>query len=51
MSLTVAIQMDPIDSIDISGDSTFVMALEAQGPGPYVISLLAPRSSTNQRVH
>jgi len=33
MSLTVAIQMDPIDSIDISGDSTFVMALEAQARG------------------
>jgi len=33
MSLTVAIQMDPIESIDISGDSTFVMALEAQARG------------------
>ena len=30
MSLSVAIQMDPIESIDISGDSTFVMGLEAQ---------------------
>jgi len=25
--LTVAIQMDPIDKIDIAGDSTFAMAL------------------------
>ena len=33
MSLTVAIQMDPIDAIDISADSTFVMALEAQDRG------------------
>ncbi len=33
MSHTVAIQMDPIDSIDISADSTFVMALEAQDRG------------------
>jgi len=33
MSLTVAIQMDPIDDIDISADSTFVMALEAQARG------------------
>ena len=33
MSLIVAIQMDPIDSIDISADSTFVMALEAQARG------------------
>jgi glutathione synthase len=33
MSLQVAIQMDPIDSIDINGDSTFVMGLEAQNRG------------------
>jgi glutathione synthase len=30
MSLAVAIQMDPIESINIDADSTFVMALEAQ---------------------
>ncbi len=33
MSLTVAIQMDPIESVDIDGDSTFVLALEAQARG------------------
>ncbi len=33
MSLGVAIQMDPIDSIDIDADSTFVMAMEAQDRG------------------
>ena len=33
MSLAVAIQMDPIESIDIDGDSTFVMGLEAQARG------------------
>jgi glutathione synthase len=33
MGLAVAIQMDPIETIDISGDSTFAMALEAQGRG------------------
>jgi glutathione synthase len=33
MSLNVAIQMDPIDSIDIDGDSSFVLALEAQRRG------------------
>ena len=33
MSLAIAIQMDPIDSIDIDGDSTFAMALEAQARG------------------
>ena len=33
MSLAVAIQMDPIEGIDIDGDSTFVLALEAQRRG------------------
>jgi len=33
MSLSVAIQMDPIDSIDINGDSTFALALEAEARG------------------
>jgi len=33
MSLRIAIQMDPIDSIDINGDSTFVIGLEAQKRG------------------
>jgi len=33
MGLTVAIQMDPIERIDIGGDSTFALALEAQGRG------------------
>jgi glutathione synthase len=30
MALTVAIQMDPIEKIDIGGDSTFALALEGQ---------------------
>ena len=33
MSLTVAIQMDPIESIDIDADSTFALALEAERRG------------------
>jgi glutathione synthase len=33
MTLKVAVQMDPIDRIDISGDSTFAMMLEAQARG------------------
>jgi glutathione synthase len=33
MSLSVAIQMDPIEKIDINGDSTFALALEAQNRG------------------
>ncbi len=33
MSLAVAVQMDPLESIDIDTDSTFVLALEAQSRG------------------
>jgi glutathione synthase len=33
MSLAVAIQMDPIEGIDIDGDSTFLLALEGQRRG------------------
>ncbi len=33
MSLAVAIQMDPIESVDIDADSSFVLALEAQRRG------------------
>ena len=33
MGLAVAIQMDPIDSINIDADSTFALALEAQARG------------------
>ena len=33
MSLDIALQMDPIESIYISGDSTFALALEAQSRG------------------
>ncbi len=33
MSLAVAIQMDPIETIDISADSTFMLAMEAQARG------------------
>ena len=33
MSLSVAIQMDPIESVDIEADSTFALALEAQKRG------------------
>lgn len=33
MSLKIAVQMDAIDSIDIAGDSTFAMMMEAQNRG------------------
>jgi glutathione synthase len=40
MSLTVAIQMDPIESININGDSTFVLALEALKRGHTLLHYL-----------
>ena len=33
MALTVAVQMDPIERINIRGDSTFALLLEAQRRG------------------
>ena len=33
MSLKIAVQMDPIESIDIKGDSSFAILLEAQNRG------------------
>src|SRR3954465_5404177 len=33
MTLTVAVQMDPIQHIKIAGDSTFALMLEAQARG------------------
>jgi glutathione synthase len=43
--LTVAIQMDPIEKIDIGGDSTFAMALEAQTRGHSLV-YYGPRDLT-----
>jgi len=45
MSLTVAIQMDPIEKIDIGGDSTFALALEAQSRG-HTLLYYGPRDLT-----
>jgi len=45
MSLAVAIQMDPIESIDIQGDSSFVLALEAQRRGHGLFHYLPSRLS------
>ena len=43
--LTVAIQMDPIEKIDIAGDSTFALALEAQTRG-HALIYYGPRDLT-----
>jgi len=45
MARTVAIQMDPIEKIDISGDSTFALALEAQRRG-HTLLYYGPRDLT-----
>lgn len=45
MTLTVAIQMDPIERIDIAADSTFALALEAQNRG-YRLCYYGPRDLT-----
>src|ERR1700739_1558253 len=45
MTLTVAIQMDPIEKIDIAGDSTFALALEAQARG-HTLLYYGPRALT-----
>jgi glutathione synthase len=41
MSLTVAVQMDPLDRINISGDSTFALMLSAQARGHRLYHYLA----------
>jgi len=43
--LTIAIQMDPIEKIDIAGDSTFALALEAQSRG-HTLLYYGPRDLT-----
>ena len=41
MSLRVAVQMDPLEKINISGDSTFALMLSAQGRGHKLYHYLA----------
>src|SRR6266446_4616477 len=41
MSLSIAVQMDPIERINIRGDSTFALLLEAQKRG-HTISYYTP---------
>jgi glutathione synthase len=41
MSLTVAVQMDPLEKINISGDSTFAMMVSAQARGHKLYHYLA----------
>ena len=39
MSLKIAVQMDPIQRINIKGDSTFALLLEAQKRGHQLASV------------
>ncbi|MCW5751762.1 MAG: glutathione synthase [Alphaproteobacteria bacterium] len=48
MSLAVAIQMDPIETVDIDADSTFVLALEAERRGHGVYHYLPRHLSLRQ---
>ena len=50
MALRVACQMDPIERIDIRGDTTFAILLEAQKRGPRTLLLHAaqPRAPRQQ---
>ena len=41
MSLTVAVQMDPLEKIGIAGDSTFALMLKAQERGHRLFHYLA----------
>ena len=45
MSLAVAIQMDPVEGINIDADSTFALALEAQARGHRLYHYLPPHLS------
>jgi glutathione synthase len=45
MALTVAIQMDPVERVDIAGDSTFALGLEAQARG-HKLLYYGPRDLT-----
>src|SRR3954470_21203943 len=45
MTLTVAVQMDPIQTIKIAGDSTFALLLEAQARGHALLHYTPDRLS------
>lgn len=45
MSLTVAVQMDPIERINIAGDSSFALMLKAQERGYTLYHYLADQLS------
>ena len=48
MSLHVAIQMDPIEKLDIVGDTSFALGLEAQARGHHLWYYTPERLSYNE---
>ena len=48
MPLRIAVQMDPIDRIDIRGDSTFAILLEAQRRGHDILYYTPPDLSLRE---
>ena len=50
MALTVAVQMDPIQSIRIAGDTTFGLMLEAQARGHSLYTYTPDRLSMQGRL-
>ena len=49
MRLSVAVQMDPIERINIRGDSTFALLLEAQARR-FDVEILSPQEALNLRI-
>ena len=49
MGLTVAVQMDPVERINIAGDSTFALMLEAQARGHKLVYYTPERLSIRDR--
>src|SRR5271156_473775 len=47
MPLAIAVQMDPIERIRISGDSTFALLLEAQARGHHLLHYTPDRLRLN----
>ena len=49
MTLTVAVQMDPVERINVAGDSTFALLLEAQARGHRLLYYTPDRLSLDGR--
>ncbi|MGL4974243.1 MAG: glutathione synthase, partial [Bosea sp. (in: a-proteobacteria)] len=50
MTLTVAVQMDPIENIKIAGDSSFALMLEAQARGHTLLTYTPDKLSMRNGV-